>query len=483
MATGSPAVEHGPAPGEAVLRDAPDPSEIIGRSFEGRPLVVRFAGDPASSLRILVVAGQHGDEPGARRSALRFLEESREGWAAGPRPARPVQIAVLEDANPDGAVRGTRANAEGRDLNRDHLELRSPETQALHRWIRAFRPAAVLDVHNYPSRRRHLLAAGRVLDTDVLLAVPTHPAVRHALALSPLLDSVRADLEREGFTAGPYLLFGRSGRVRSSTLETFDARNGLALRYDLPTFLVEGREPRREEGAADRERLLRAQTLALRSLVSSIADRAGTWRNRTARPRVVPVRAKWVRGASTATSWMRVEGSEPPVRLAVPEARTQAEVTGSVPMPDAYAVPDVLVPLLGILARQGFREMGRGASTGGSGEVYEFPASRSRRPARRCPPGDDTARVTLSGYRIFPTDVPGGRALAVWLEPDSPFGLAGREDLGLGRSPGLLYPVLRLVRNTHDSEDGAVPPERRGSSSGGSSKEEVTLPKRLRPQQ
>ena len=51
--------------------------------------------------------------------------------------------------NPDGAEAGTRRNAAGADLNRDHIALEQPETQALHRVVRRVRPHVAVDSHEF----------------------------------------------------------------------------------------------------------------------------------------------------------------------------------------------------------------------------------------------------------------------------------------------------------------------------------------------
>ncbi len=80
--------------------------EVYGRSRLGAPLEVWR---PKGSCAVLVFAGIHGDEAESTDVlswAVRHLE--------GPSP----QCAVVLAANPDGLIRGTRANAEGVDLNR-----------------------------------------------------------------------------------------------------------------------------------------------------------------------------------------------------------------------------------------------------------------------------------------------------------------------------------------------------------------------------
>lgn len=144
-----------------IIRHEPS---SYGTSREGRPLHVwRPDGDP----EILVMASIHGDESETTvvvSEALRCI------------PQGDLRAAVILCANPDGMVRGTRANAIGVDLNRNfptsnwspdpvHYKSRKsdardialspgaeaasePETQALLSLIEELRPRAVVTLHS-----------------------------------------------------------------------------------------------------------------------------------------------------------------------------------------------------------------------------------------------------------------------------------------------------------------------------------------------
>lgn len=133
---------------------APPPPAVVGRSLEGRPIVVRRVGERGAPRRALVVGEIHGDEP-AGRAVVRLLAR-----AAPPG----VELWLVSTVNPDGARRGTRTNARGVDLNRnfsrawrrnapglaDHSGPRpfsEPETRAVRHLILRVRPRVTVWFH------------------------------------------------------------------------------------------------------------------------------------------------------------------------------------------------------------------------------------------------------------------------------------------------------------------------------------------------
>ncbi|TXH40120.1 MAG: DUF2817 domain-containing protein [Burkholderiaceae bacterium] len=220
-------------------------AEVLGQSSQGRPLIIwthLAERDPGRAPWVLVVAGQHGDEPSgplAARCWMRQTQAERPSWWAR------FNVAVIPWLNPDGAASGLRANAQGVDLNRDHLRLASPETRALARWV-AMRPhlLAVLDLHEFPARGPDdhswssedvLLQAGGVLNQD--------PDLTH-FAQYEWLPAVRAGLKDEGLRAGDYRLFQRDAQgerwVETGSASPEHLRNAMALRGVL-ALLVETR--------------------------------------------------------------------------------------------------------------------------------------------------------------------------------------------------------------------------------------------------
>ena len=97
----------GSTPGSAA--PTVDERELLGESFQGRPIHVFHRGDP-DEIRVLVVGCIHGDECAGVRIAKRL----RTG-----RPRHFVDLWILPNLNPDGRAAHTRQNARGVDLNRN----------------------------------------------------------------------------------------------------------------------------------------------------------------------------------------------------------------------------------------------------------------------------------------------------------------------------------------------------------------------------
>lgn len=224
----------------------------IGRSSEGRVITVRLLGRDDSQLRVLLVCGQHGDERAIRKGVHRFLGRRGESLT---KEFSQLQLAAIEDANPDGFAARSRTNAQGIDLNRDHLRLLAPETRAMHDFIRQWQPHLVVDFHNYPSRRSYLVSQRLRLGWDICLDIPTNPAVRgHGAetSLNRLFERLTQVAQVHGYMFGRYGLYGHDGSFRHSTPQLGDARNTITLRHEIPTLLVEARNPTRLDSPGER---------------------------------------------------------------------------------------------------------------------------------------------------------------------------------------------------------------------------------------
>ncbi len=155
----------------------------IGSSQQGRPLEALVlsktgATDPAALLAtgrptVLLIGQQHGNEPAGSEALLVLSRELAQGLLV-PLLDR-INVIIVPRANPDGAAADSRVTAGGIDMNRDHLLLQTPEARALAKLGRDYRPAVVLDAHEYTVVGRFLEKFGAVQKFDALFQYATTP--------------------------------------------------------------------------------------------------------------------------------------------------------------------------------------------------------------------------------------------------------------------------------------------------------------------
>lgn len=430
---------------------------VIGRSEKGRPIEVLRRGRPDAPLRVLVMAGQHGDEAHARTAVRRFAEQGFDVLSTpGTDTPPPVALVVVLNLNPDGTARATRENACGIDLNRDHALLESASNQALHAFVRDWKPHLVVDTHTYPPRRAHLLDNGLIYCHDVFLDVPNNPSVHHpALAggTQSFFDAVTSGLHTAGYRSARYTIINGSGRVRHSTPDVIDARNALALRYGCLTVLLEGRRPARTDAEATYAPPDEALLAGLQQVV--------TWAMAHQRMLTMPT-ARLNRRAQVIIQ-SQYRRADAPRTMAFEDADTgvicdvtlpgkytpHVESKRRVRLPRAYAVPHSHKQLLNVLERHGFF-----SHSGRPGHCHCVEhtridrvkhSTRAYRAPRKLSIDRRRRRRTLTDHQFFPVTRCTARALAVLLEAESKYGLHRFEKTGLTMEDDTLYPVLRVL--------------------------------------
>jgi len=257
----------------------------IGRSQRGVPLqalvLTRAGGTDVAALdasgrpTVLLIGQQHGDEPAPAEALLVMARELSQGLLE-PLLDR-INVILVPRANPDGAEAGTRVTANGIDMNRDHLLLNTPEAQALAKLVRNYRPAAVVDAHEYTVVGRFLQKFGGIQRYDALLQHATTanlPEFINKAALEwfrqPMVSALTAQgLSNEWYYTTSTNLDDRTISMGGTQPDTGRNVNGLK---NTVSMLVETRGV--GIGRTDIQRRVHTQVTALTSALRSAAERA-----------------------------------------------------------------------------------------------------------------------------------------------------------------------------------------------------------------
>jgi hypothetical protein len=326
---------------------------VAGKSREGRDLfVVRLSRGGAPRWRILFYAQQHGDEVSGKDALLYLVRDVARDPALLPAG---VEVRILPMVNPDGAEAGKRRNAAGADLNRDHVTLEQPETQALHRVVRAFRPHLAVDVHEFTRDGAEWRRRGFVKWPDVTMDGLCNPLFSEELVAAALqhVDEAGEAVTKAGHRYLRYFVGGvpPGDEQRPSAPDLDGALNAVGA-YGALSFIIEAAVTRSAgDPAADLGKRVDAVLVLLRRFLSEGARPPGdleTIERARSRPlpAFLPTNFFWANAGGRVTRFPVVEaatGRE--TRVATPNLMSTMVVKGSVPTPLAYSVAPEAAPV------------------------------------------------------------------------------------------------------------------------------------------
>ncbi len=133
------------------------PLVVVGRVRDANPAAVRASG----KLRVFIQANIHAGEVEGKEAMQQLLRALARGEHAAWLDSLVVLVAPIYNADGNERVKltnrplqngpvggmGQRANAQGLDLNRDHMKLESPEARSLIALFNAYDPHVVIDLH------------------------------------------------------------------------------------------------------------------------------------------------------------------------------------------------------------------------------------------------------------------------------------------------------------------------------------------------
>lgn len=199
----------------AIDRAAKDAGALqitSGQSAQKRPLRGVVVSDPGVSpdtkARVLVIAGQHGNEPHPSLAVSRLAAE----WAASDDFAdlrRKSLVLFLPVANPDGFARASRLDSAGADLNRDWGAFLRPETRAIAELVERWRPHVLIDAHEWTGSDS---GGPESVEVSGEWANPELLEVARRVRAASLVDGVTSVDSRPGRSAGLFhRYFARRG--------------------------------------------------------------------------------------------------------------------------------------------------------------------------------------------------------------------------------------------------------------------------------
>jgi hypothetical protein len=445
----------------------------FGYSFEGRALPLAVVGDATAATpqavlasgktRVFVQANIHAGEVCGKEAMLMLLRDVARGVHAEWMDSLVLLIAPIYNADGNERVRltnrprqhgpiggmGQRANAQGYDLNRDHMKMDSPEARSLVGLMNEYDPHVAIDLHTTNGSRHGY---------HLTYAPPLHPNTDHAitsLLRSEWLPFVSAYLER---TEGWYsYYYGNAFQPEGAPTRgwfTFDHRprfnnNYVGLRnrfailseaYSYATF---------EERVAASLRFVEG---AIEYAYANAARLQRTVREADTRDlngEELALRATFDRSATPVEILMgEVDEERNPYSGGVILRRR--DVTRRESMDEYYLVPTDLSGVLEKLAAHGVQfshaqqdlridvEEFRIDSTAVSAREFQQHRERTLFGAYR-----HAARTLSAGTVVVPTNQPLGRLAFYLLEPRSDDGFVNWNVLDEALEGASVYPVLR----------------------------------------
>ena len=337
---------------------------VEGRTAQGRAIyavhVSTAAPGAMPAWKVLFYAQQHGDELSGKDALLYLIRDIARRPSLLPAD---VDLWILPMMNPDGAEAGTRRNASGTDLNRDHIVLEQPETQALHRVVRRVRPDVAVDSHEFSRDPKSWRARGWRKWPDITMDGLNNPLFDAGLvaAAARWVDEAAGAEAKAGH---PFLRYWvgdapPDGEQRHSAPDIDSGLNAFGM-YGALSFIIEAAAYEDAAPAGDLGNRVDAYLVLYRRFLSGgtrrAEDLAAIERARSRPlPAFLPAHYLWVNPGPTVTEFPVVEiATSRVVKIPTPNMMTEMAVKSSVPTPLGYAVvPSAAATFRSLLEKHG----------------------------------------------------------------------------------------------------------------------------------
>lgn len=223
--------------------------DSIGTSVSGRSIPVLyfskdrvFASQRSTKPVVMIIAQHHGDEPSGKEAALIVAQRLLNEDSA---LLNKLDLILVPQINPDGSENGTRRNANDMDLNRNHVMLSEPESNAIHQLFLDWMPEITLDVHEYNAVLDRWIEAGYIKDAEEMLGGVTNLNIDAEIiefTRDTFIPETGNGIESDGFRFHRYIVGSPFdvGVVRYSTTAINDGRHSFGI-YNSLSFIIEGK--------------------------------------------------------------------------------------------------------------------------------------------------------------------------------------------------------------------------------------------------
>ena len=438
---------------------------VEGRTAQGRAVyLVHLSTAPpgaAPAWKVLFYAQQHGDEVSGKDALLFLIRDVARDPSRLPKD---VDLWIFPMMNPDGAEAGTRRNAAGADLNRDHIVLEQPETQALYRVVRRVRPDVAVDAHEFGRDPKAWRAKGWRKWPDITMDGLNNPLFYDGVvaAAARWVDEAAGAEAKAGH---PFLRYWvgdvpPDGEQRHSAPDIDGGLNAVGM-YGALSFIIEAAAYEGAAPAGDLGNRVDAYLALYRRFLTGgtrrAEDLAAIERARSRRlPAFLPTHYLWVNPGPTVTDFPVVEiATGNVVKIPTPNMMTEMAVKFSVPTPLGYAVvPAAAEAFRSLLEKHGipFETLASPRAVTAEAATLvrvedDFDEVYSRYGGRQIVRRGEARRAELAAGSLFiPLEGEAAVRAALVLEPLQLYGLYQYPRFkALAGSDGSL-PVLRVVR-------------------------------------
>lgn len=440
--------------------------EFFGETSEGNKIPAlkisngKFGKDK-NKIKVLIFAQQHGNEPSGKEGTLLLMKDIAEGKLN--KLFSKIELILIPQMNPDGGEKNKRFNGRGLDLNRNHLILTAPETQALHNVFNQYLPEATLDVHEYYPYGKEWIKFGARKNNDEQIGSVTNSNVSikiKKLQREIFLPYIKEYLSKNGFTCFEYIPGGVPEKeyIRLSTFDINDGRQSFGSMNTF-SFIFEGMNGRDSIDNIKHRAL--GQYTAMKAYLEFVAKNKNLIKNLVVSEREklllskagepVAIQMNHFKNGSKLTVTMLSTYSNTDTLVTVENYRPVVKPTLEVKKPEGYLIPKSSDELVGWVKRQGFTFSSFELEKKMKVEQYliskidsiDFEGDPVINPTV------DKKEITLnnpSDYYFIPTKQLAGNIIVQALEPQSMIGLATYKIFEHLVRENELYPILRVVK-------------------------------------